>query len=45
MNRLASVKKVEFLGGLLIARQETITLTGATLQTRMEKSLHKLLPL
>jgi uncharacterized protein YktB (UPF0637 family) len=45
MNRLASVKKAEFLCGLLIPRQEAITLTSATLQSRTEKAFHKLLPL
>lgn len=45
LNRLASVKKAEFLCGLVLPREEVIKLDSNTLQTQIEESFQLLLPL
>ena len=45
MNRLAKVKKAEFLCGMLISRKDAVRLGGKTLQKRIETTFDKLLPL
>jgi uncharacterized protein YktB (UPF0637 family) len=45
MKRLASVKKAEFLCGMLIPRKEAVSLNGNVLQKKIEKTFDHLSPL
>ncbi|MCH5584008.1 DUF1054 domain-containing protein [Shimazuella sp. AN120528] len=45
MKRLATVKKAEFLCGMLIPRKEAVSLNGNVLQKKIEKTFDQLLPL
>ncbi|WP_028775455.1 YktB family protein [Shimazuella kribbensis] len=45
MERLAKVKKAEFLCGILIPRKEAVNLNGKILQKKVEKTYDQLMPL
>lgn len=45
LKRLATVKKAEFLCGMLIPRKEAVQINGKTLQASVEKTFNQLLPL
>jgi uncharacterized protein YktB (UPF0637 family) len=45
MERLAKVKKAEFLCGILIPRKKAISLNGKVLQKKIEKTYEQLMPL
>lgn len=44
LKRLATIKKAEFLCGILIPRKEAVSLNGNVLQKRIEKTFEQLLP-